>query len=230
MTVEARMEQAEQKQSGRAMEDTARQSSGRSRQSAGLWEAGPPGAAIVGKGATKQEAAADREDQLREKKKKAGIDALKQGEAFGDLSDCALTSDEGAEIAEALKASKSTVVDLSGNILADDGLRAIAEVLPQNTSITALNLRSNSIGESNAVGAQDNDDAVEQLASALASNSSIEHVDLCWNTIWADGKEALAEQVSASRSIAVDDGLPNPSGGKPWEFNFVESSKAERRH
>jgi len=212
-------------QSNRQLEDSARQ--GKPFGNVGV-EVGPPNGAVVGRGATRQEAEADREDKITERRYEKAMEELQEGAAHVDLSNCSVGVEGAKEVAAKLRSGSGTVVlDLSGNNFGDEGLKAIAGAIGENTTLRAINLRDCNIGSGNVLGGEDNDEGIEALGDALDDNEALEQIDLCWNTVWKEGKELLAERQTQSRFILVDSGLPNPDEGRPWEFDFVGHFRKE---
>ncbi|KAL0242495.1 hypothetical protein GEMRC1_005058 [Eukaryota sp. GEM-RC1] len=93
---------------------------------------------------------------------------------------------------EALKTNTTvTSVDLGSNSIEDEDARALAEVLKINTSVTGIDLRNNSIG----------DEGARALAEALKVNVSVTSVNLWDNSIGYEGARALAEALKVNASV-----------------------------
>src|SRR3989338_7421964 len=87
--------------------------------------------------------------------------------------------------------SSLTTLNLSSNSIGDSGVSALATALQYNSSLTTLNLTGNSIGDSGA----------SALATALSHNSSLTTLNLTRNSIGDSGASALATALSHNSSL-----------------------------
>ena len=109
------------------------------------------------------------------------------------LADCILTRLEAKEIADAIQSNpnlKLDELDLSHNLLANDGIEILAKS-PLLSRIARLHLGHNGIGAEGAV-------ALSQLISDPASR--LKHLDLQENEIGDAGAEAIGKALEQSRS------------------------------
>lgn len=70
-----------------------------------------------------------------------------------------------------------TLIDLSGNNIADEGLEDLCKVIPYNKTLTQLNLADNKLGDPSA----------HELAGSLVDNTSLVHLNLSGNFIGDEG-------------------------------------------
>jgi hypothetical protein len=87
-------------------------------------------------------------------------------------------------LADALKVNSTiTSIDLSYNNVGDDGAKALADVLKVNSTTTSIDLSYNNVDVAGA----------KALADALKVNSAITTIDLTYNSVGDDGAKALAD-------------------------------------
>ncbi|KAL0243318.1 hypothetical protein GEMRC1_005879 [Eukaryota sp. GEM-RC1] len=97
---------------------------------------------------------------------------------------------------EALKTNTTvTSVNLGSNSIGDVGARALAEALIVNSCVTSVGLQSNSIG----------DEGARALAEALIVNSCVTSVGLQSNSIGDEGVRALADALKVNASVTSVD-------------------------
>ena len=107
------------------------------------------------------------------------------------LSDLCFHLSLGA-LSLALRVNTSlTYLDLSENLIDDEGANSLSEALRVNTSLTSLVLRCNLIGEEGAI----------FLSEALRVNSSLTSLDLSYNSIDDKGAISLAEALRVNTSL-----------------------------
>jgi len=101
--------------------------------------------------------------------------------------------DEGVRYLAASLRSSSTLTDLciNGNHVGDEGAQHLAEALRNNFSITTLYIRSNNIGTS----------GIKYLAQSLQGNVSLTKLDLRDNNVGAKGIKCLAAALRSNSSI-----------------------------
>ncbi|KAL0243286.1 hypothetical protein GEMRC1_005847 [Eukaryota sp. GEM-RC1] len=93
---------------------------------------------------------------------------------------------------EALKTNSTiTSLELGSNSIGAEGAGALAESLKVNASVTSVNLWNNSIGAEGA----------RALADALKVNASVTNIDLSYNSIGAEGAEALTVALKVNVSV-----------------------------
>mmetsp|Transcript_16141 Transcript_16141/g.52767 ORF Transcript_16141/g.52767 Transcript_16141/m.52767 type:complete len:176 (+) Transcript_16141:60-587(+) len=172
---------------------------------------------------TPQHLAAQKEDGVRARRFSEALERMRAGESVReDLSSCGLQDTDAAAIAEGIKsATNLTALDLYDNKIGDKGIIELAEAIATSKSLRILSLKWNHFGARNVVGGLTNDEGLRKLAAELkgVKKSPLEQINLEWNTIWEDGKKALAPLQTQKLFIAVDGGLPN-TGPKPWGFDF----------
>ncbi|KAF9536888.1 hypothetical protein EC957_009435 [Mortierella hygrophila] len=106
-------------------------------------------------------------------------------------------------LAETLKTDSTlTALDLKSNKIGDNGAVALPEALKANSALTTLNLGANSIGSDGAVA----------LAEALKTNSTLTALDLYSNSIGDKGAVALSEALKANSTLTALDLWCNPIG------------------
>jgi Ran GTPase-activating protein (RanGAP) involved in mRNA processing and transport len=107
--------------------------------------------------------------------------------------------DDGAKaIAEALKDNTVlTTLYLGYNSIGDDGAKAIAEALKVNTVLTSLDLRSNLIG----------DDGAKAIAEALKDNYVLTTLDLDNNRIGDSLLNKIQRTVEISKHVPKPDNI-----------------------
>ena len=74
------------------------------------------------------------------------------------------------------------VIDLSKNNLTKEGIKQLAQVLPNNNVLEVLDLSKNNIGVSGA----------DELAKALKKNKSLKYLNVFNNKVSYDGAKAIA--------------------------------------
>ncbi|KAG0041713.1 hypothetical protein BGZ83_001406, partial [Gryganskiella cystojenkinii] len=95
-------------------------------------------------------------------------------------------------LAEALKFNTTlTSLDLHSNSIGGSGTQALGEALKTNTTLTSLNLWNNSIGDSGA----------QALGEALKTNTSLATLILQWNSIGGSGGQALGESLKTNTTL-----------------------------
>ncbi|KAK3836741.1 MAG: hypothetical protein J3R72DRAFT_477125 [Linnemannia gamsii] len=95
-------------------------------------------------------------------------------------------------LAEILKINSTlTALDLSYNSIGDNGTVALSEALKTNSTLTILKLLVNSIS---------NDGAVE-LSEVLKTNSTLSTLDISYNSIGDNGTVALSEALKANSTL-----------------------------
>ena len=82
-----------------------------------------------------------------------------------------------------IKSNLINSLNLPGNKIGDDGAKAIAEALKENTSVTNLDLSSNAIS----------DEGAKAIAEALKENTTITSLDLDENQIGAAGAKDIVD-------------------------------------
>ena len=95
------------------------------------------------------------------------------------------------ELIHNIKLNLINSLNLAGNEISDDGVKAIAEALKENTSVTNLDLRYTKIG----------DDGAKAIAEALKKNTSVTNLDLSSNKISDEGAKAIAEALTVNTTI-----------------------------
>ena len=80
------------------------------------------------------------------------------------------------------------VIDLSKNNLTKEGVKQLAEVLPNNNVLEVLDLSKNNIGVSGA----------DELAKSLKKNKSLKYLNVFNNKVSYDGAKAIAENIVAN--------------------------------
>ena len=84
-----------------------------------------------------------------------------------------------------------TSLDLSSNSIHAEGAHSLSEALRVNTSLTSLHLSYNPIGA----------DGAKFLSEALRVNTSLTSLNLCWNSIHAEGADSLSEALKVNTSL-----------------------------
>ena len=97
----------------------------------------------------------------------------------------------GKRLSELLNETSLTQLDLRRNSIGDAFAASLSEALTRNSSLTNLDLSYNSIG---AVGAA-------SLSQALTANSSLTNLDLSVNSIGAVGAASLFQALTANSSL-----------------------------
>lgn len=93
-----------------------------------------------------------------------------------------LLGDQGVQfIAEVLNTTALKTLDISTNMIGDKGMRAIALALMDNKTLTSLNLDMNKIGDEGAV----------MMASALQKNTTLKYLNLSENYLTKEGVAIL---------------------------------------
>ncbi|XP_015748198.1 PREDICTED: uncharacterized protein LOC107328000 [Acropora digitifera] len=94
---------------------------------------------------------------------------------------------------EALTVNTSlSSLDLGTNSIGDDGAYSLAKALRVSTSLTSLNLCSNCIDEEGA----------DSLAQALGENNSLSSLDISCNSIGEMGADSLAQALGVNTSLS----------------------------
>jgi len=119
-----------------------------------------------------------------------------------DIIKCNL--DVGARaIADALRVNSTLhALSLENNDIGDDSARAIADALRVNSILQSLNLKLNYIG----------DDSARAIADALRVNSTLHALSLENNDIGDDGALAIAETLRVNSTLKELDLLDNGIG------------------
>jgi len=73
-------------------------------------------------------------------------------------------------------------------------VKALAEALKTNTSVTSINLGFNSIGA----------EGMKALAEALKTNTSVTSIDLRCNSIGAEGMKALKQVIKEKKKMGFE--------------------------
>ncbi|KAL0240089.1 hypothetical protein GEMRC1_010196 [Eukaryota sp. GEM-RC1] len=136
-------------------------------------------------------------------------------EVVSDLT-CNLIGSQGVRaLADALKVNSSVSwIDLGNNSIGNEGVFAIAEALEVNSSVSTIYLSNNSIGNEGAIA----------IAEALKVNSSVSHVYLYNNSIGPEGAIAIAEALKVNSSVSGID-LGNNSIGPEGAIAIAEALK-----
>ena len=116
----------------------------------------------------------------------------------------------GAEsLSQALAVNSSlTNLDLRLNSIGDTGAESLSQALTVNSSLTNLYLGGNSIGDTSA----------ESLSQALAVNSSLTKLVLSWNSIGDTGVEFLSQALAVNVSLTNLNLCFNSIGATGAEF------------
>ena len=127
---------------------------------------------------------------------KALAEALKINGTITELYlGCNSIDDDGIkDLADSIKVNpqtKITTLELMGNLISDEGTKALAEMLNANTTITMLFLNGNIV----------RDDGAKALAEMLKKNTIISEIYLCKNPIGNEGVIALAEMLMTNTTI-----------------------------
>ncbi|XP_067056034.1 protein NLRC3-like [Acropora muricata] len=111
-----------------------------------------------------------------------------------DLCSRSIIGDEGANsLAQALRVNTSlSSLNLRSNSIGDEGANSLAQALTVNTSLSSLDLRSNSIG----------DEGANSLAQALRVNTSLSSLDLRSSSIGDEGANSLAQALTVNTSLS----------------------------
>ncbi|KAF9287718.1 hypothetical protein BGZ68_001387, partial [Mortierella alpina] len=97
-------------------------------------------------------------------------------------------------LVEALKTNSTlTTLDLRSNSIGDDGAKALAEALKTNKTVAILDLRQNSIRYGGA----------QALSEALKSNSTLTTLDLRSNAFGSSGAQALSEALKTNSTLTT---------------------------
>ncbi|KFH63132.1 hypothetical protein MVEG_11169 [Podila verticillata NRRL 6337] len=95
-------------------------------------------------------------------------------------------------LSETLKTNSTlTSLDLHSNSIGDNGAAALSEALKTNSTLTTLDLRGNSIGDNGA----------QALGEALKTNSTLATLHLCSNSIGDKGAVALSEAIKINSTL-----------------------------
>ncbi|KAG9061903.1 hypothetical protein KI688_007054 [Linnemannia hyalina] len=118
-------------------------------------------------------------------------------------------------LTEALKTNSTlTTLDLESNSIGSNGAKALAEALKTNSFLTTLDLESNSIGENGA----------QALAEALKTNKTLTTLNLWNNSIGENGARALSEALKTNSTLTTLD-LWNDSIGDNGAKALAEALK-----
>ena len=110
---------------------------------------------------------------------------------------------EVVSLSKALSVNSSlTNLDLRKNSIGDSGATSLSQALAVNSSLTNLVLRENSIGDSGA----------ESLSQALSVNSSLTNLDLRWNSIGDSGAASLSQALAVNFPLTYLDLSVNSIG------------------
>jgi Ran GTPase-activating protein (RanGAP) involved in mRNA processing and transport len=99
-----------------------------------------------------------------------------------------------------------SAIDLWGDEVGNDGVRALANALRHNATLTTLELGGNMGG--NQIG----NDGARTLADVLRHNTTLTTLDLGWNQIGADGARALADVLRHNTTLTTLDLRANQIG------------------
>ncbi|KAG0196550.1 hypothetical protein BGX28_009996, partial [Mortierella sp. GBA30] len=103
---------------------------------------------------------------------------------------------EVRRLAETLKTNSTlTTLDLSSNSIGENGAIALSEALKTNSTLTTLHLKRNSIGDNGAVA----------LSEALNTNSTVTTLNLSYNSIGDNGAVALSETLKTNSTLTILD-------------------------
>ena len=97
----------------------------------------------------------------------------------------------GKRLSELLNETSLTQLDLRGNSIGDAFAASLSKALTANSSLTDLDLSYNSIG----------DDGAASLSEALTANSSLTDLNLSGNSIGAVGAASLSQALTANSSL-----------------------------
>ncbi|KAG0010688.1 hypothetical protein BGZ81_002607, partial [Podila clonocystis] len=97
-------------------------------------------------------------------------------------------------LSETLKTNSTlTTLNLQSNSIGDNGAQALSEALKSNSALITLDLWSNSIGDSGA----------QALSEALKINSTLTTLNLQDNSIGSNGAQALSEALKAKSTLTT---------------------------
>jgi hypothetical protein len=104
-------------------------------------------------------------------------------------------------LADALKVNSTiTSINLSYNNVDVDGAKALADALKVNSTITSIDLSDNNVG----------DDGAKALADAIKVNSTITSINLRYSDVGDDGAKALADALKVNSIItSIDSQMPS---------------------
>jgi Leucine-rich repeat (LRR) protein len=109
------------------------------------------------------------------------------------LRNCFLKKTAVREVIKALIYNKTLLnLDLSSNLIGDEGVKVLPEVLGSNSTLQTLLLQDCEIGNAGA----------KSIAIALENNSTLKVLDLSLNLIGATGIQWLVSQLAANRTLS----------------------------
>jgi len=100
---------------------------------------------------------------------------------------------EVQEVCRSCRSQSIAKVDLNDRKLGDEHVKALADALRVNHTVTEVDLRRNEFG----------DDGLKALADALRVNHTVTEVDLTWNNFGNEGLKALASAMEVNEVITV---------------------------
>lgn len=125
------------------------------------------------------------------------------------LSSCRISGESAAALVEQLTSSQNTgirTLELADNALGDQGVRALADKLLENSFLTKLDLSSNIFGDAGAKWLA----SVVEVSPKTQSCSILQELILYGNGICEEGAIALERAVQRNVSLIVLDVRNNP--------------------